>query len=84
MGLVPPALEREREAGDQVSIDGPISARFARQFFDAWQFFVGGQLLGSFGDFDSRGNVHRIHDPRPLMFPLAPVQNSEYGALRGR
>jgi hypothetical protein len=67
--------------GDQMAIDGPISADETWQFFDAWQFFVGGQLLGSFGDFDSHGNVQRIYDPRPLMFPLLPVQNSEYGVI---
>jgi hypothetical protein len=64
-----------------MAIDGPISAEETWQFFDAWQFFVGGQLLGSFGDFDRRGNVQRIYDPRPLMFPLLPVQNSEHGVI---
>jgi hypothetical protein len=74
-------LKVSAKPGDQMAIDGPISADHAWQFFDAWQFFVGGRLLGSFGNFDSQGNVQRIYDPRPLMFPLPPVQNSAYGAV---
>jgi hypothetical protein len=74
-------LKVNAKPGDQMAIDGPISADDTWQFFDAWQFFVGGKLIGSFGKFDSRGNVQRICDPRPLMFPLAPVKSSEYGAL---
>ena len=69
------------QMGARMAIDGPFSADDAWQFFDAWQVFVRGQLIGSFGNFDSRGNVQRIYDPRPLMFPLLPVQNSEYGTV---
>jgi hypothetical protein len=60
---------------DQVAIDGPTSAE------DAWQLFADGQLLGSFGKFDSRGDVKRIYSPRPLMFPLPPVQHTENGEV---
>lgn len=74
-------LKVNAKSGDQMAIDGPISADDDWQFFDAWQFFVGGQLIGSFGSFDSRGDVQRIYDPRPLMFRLLPVQNSENGAF---
>jgi hypothetical protein len=61
-------LKVSAKPGDRMAIDVPIAAD------DAWQFFVGAQLLGKFGDFDSRGNVRRINDPRPLMIPLLPVQ----------
>jgi hypothetical protein len=74
-------LKVSAKPGDRMAIDGPISADGAWQFFDAWQIFAGGKLLGSFGNFDSRGNVQRIYDPRPLMFPLLPVQNIDGGAL---
>jgi hypothetical protein len=74
-------LKVSAKPGDQMAVDAPISADNSWQAFDAWQFFAGGKLRGSFGIFDSRGNVQRIYDPRPLMFPLVPVQNSESGAL---
>lgn len=61
--------------GDQMAIDGPISAD------DAWELFANGQLLGSLGEFDSRGGVRRIYHPRPLMFRLPPVERTENGAV---
>ncbi len=61
--------------GDQMAIDGPASSQ------DAWQLFAGGQLLGSFGEFDSRGGVRRIYTSRPLMFRLPSVEPAENGAV---
>lgn len=58
-----------------MDLDGPAAAD------DAWQLFANGQLLGSFGKFDSRGNVRRIYSPRPLMFPLPVVQASTNGEV---
>jgi hypothetical protein len=58
------------ELGAPLAIDGPRSAD------DAWQLFVGGKLAGSLGKFDSRGNVQRIYNSRPLIFPLLPAGNS--------
>lgn len=52
-----PALER-------LAIDGPRVAD------DAWQLFANGQLLGSFGEFDRRGNVSKIYWARPRMLLL--------------
>jgi hypothetical protein len=57
--------------GEQLAIDGPRSAD------DAWQLFVGGKLAGSLGKFDNRGNVQRVYNSRPLIFPLLPDGNSD-------
>ena len=62
--------------GEGMAIDGPKGSS------DCWQVFANGQLLGSFGKFDSQGNVERIYDNRPLMFPLASAKGAGNSAAR--
>lgn len=69
--------------GEPMAIDGPASARIEgpTSAEDAWQVFADGQLLGSFGEFDSNGGVRRIYTSRPLMFRLPSVEATENGVV---
>lgn len=69
-------VEVASQPGEGMAIDGPTGSS------DCWQVFANGQLVGSFGKFDSQGNVKRIYDNRPLMFPLASAQGAGNSAAR--
>ena len=69
-------VEVATQPGEGMAIDGPTGSS------DCWQVFANGQLLGSFGKFDSQGNVKRIYANRPLMFPLASAKEAGNSAVR--
>ena len=60
---------------EQLAIDAPKAAD------DAWQLYAGGRLIGSLGKFDRNGNVERVYNSRPLIFPLMKDGESQQGTV---
>jgi hypothetical protein len=54
--------------GEVIAIGGPVDVD------DAYQVFVNGNLLGSFGSFPGNGQSPVAYYSQPMMFSLAPAQ----------